>query len=314
MTVSAADVTVLISAYNAAGYIGTALGAVAAQTEAPGAVIVVDDGSGDDTVAIASAWSDQLPLEVVALGENRGAGYARAVGVERARTSLIAILDSDDYWLPEHLETMLATYRRAGGLITARELWWVNGMGIGPSDERWRTVPPVHDQMKKILDQCFVSIGTLFARDDCLRAGNFRAIGNEDWDLWIRMIRRGVVVTRGPHPTLLYQIRPSSTSFGTKVVDADIDVVERAIAEAESPQERSWAEASLRRRRAKRSLAEAYEVAHSGRSARARVLAFQALRGDRHTASRALFMTALPVVGARLHERLLHDLSRRVEQ
>jgi hypothetical protein len=46
----------------------------------------------------------------------------------------------------------------------------------------------------------------------------------------------------------------------------------------------------------------------------ARNAAFRSLRGDAHTASRGLFMTALPKLGAQLHERLLHDLSRRVTQ
>ncbi len=312
--VTAADVTVLISAYNAASYLGTALGSIGMQSEAPGAVIVVDDGSSDDTVAVASAWSDRLPVEVIALGENRGAGHARKVGVDHTLTSLIAVLDSDDYWLPDHLETMLTTYRRAGGLVTAQELWWVDGLGVGPSDERWRTVPPEHEQLRKIVTQCFVSIGTLFSREDCVRAGNWRAIGNEDWDLWIRMIRGGVRVTRGPHPTFLYQIRPSSVSFGTKAFDAGIAVAELAVAEAASEPERRWAEASLRRRRASRALAESYDLAHAGEPMRARMAAARAIRGSWHTGSRAVFMTALPGLGARLHDRLLHDLSRRVTQ
>jgi glycosyltransferase involved in cell wall biosynthesis len=312
MTVSASDVTVLISAYNAAAYVGMALGSVASQRELPGSVVVVDDGSSDDTVAVASAWSDVLPVEVIALGENRGAGHARAVGVERAKTSMIAVLDSDDFWLPDHLETMLQTYGRAGGLVTAKELWWVDGLGIGPSDERWRTVPPERDQLHAIIEQCFVSIGTLFSRDDCLRAGNWRAIGNEDWDLWIRMIRRGARVTRGPHATLLYQIRPSSVSFGTKAFDWNIDVLDHAIAEAESPLERKWAEASKRRKQAQRSLAASYEHARAGQSRAARVAATRALRGSEHTRMRAAFMVLLPVLGERLHERLLHDLTRRV--
>ncbi|HZP29949.1 MAG TPA: glycosyltransferase family 2 protein [Acidimicrobiia bacterium] len=312
MSFAPADVTVVISAYNAAAYIGTALGSVAAQRVPPGAVVVVDDGSADDTVAVASAWADVLPVEVVALGENRGAGHARAVGVERARTALIAILDSDDYWLPDHLDTMLDTYARAGGLVTAQELWWVDGLGIGPTDERWRTVPPERDQLRGIIDHCFVSIGTLFSRDDCMRAGNFRAIGNEDWDLWIRMIRRGARVTRGPHPTFLYQIRASSVSFGTKAFDWNMDVLERAIEEAESPAERRWAEESMRRKQAQRSLAASYELARAGRAMAARGAALKALHGNAHTAQRAAFMVMFPGLGERLHERLLHDLSRRV--
>jgi glycosyltransferase involved in cell wall biosynthesis len=276
-------------------------------------VIVVDDGSSDHTVELARAWEPVLPIEVVALEENRGAGNARRVGIERATTSLIAVLDSDDYWLPDHLATMLRTYAGAGGLITARDYWWVPGLGLGTPDARFRECPPPEQQLKKIIDRCFVSIGTLFSRDDCLRVGNFRAIRAEDWDMWIRMIRAGIHVTRAPHQTFLYQLRPGSQSFGLKVFDESLPVVEAAVREAATPEERRWAEASLRRFRASKALAMAYELAQSGEPTRARASAVKALRGDLRTIARASFMTVLPRKGAEIHHRLMNDLSRRVD-
>jgi glycosyltransferase involved in cell wall biosynthesis len=313
MTYSSEDVTVVTCAYNAAPYIDTALASVAAQTARPGKVIVVDDGSSDDTVARARGWETELPVEVVVLDENGGAGNARKVAVEQAPTALLAILDADDYWLPDHLETMVQTYASAGGLITARDLWWVPGVGLGKPDGRYRDVPPPPQQMKKIIEQCFLSIGNLFSREDCLRAGNFRAIRAEDWDLWIRMIRTGVRVTRAPHATFLYRMHQSSQSFGLRVFDESLPVVEHAVAEAETPEERRWAEASLRRWRASKALATSYELAGSGQAGKARVSAARALRGDRRTIMRAMFMAALPRKGAEIHHRLLHDLSRRVD-
>jgi GT2 family glycosyltransferase len=308
------DVTVVICAYNAASYIGTALAGVAGQTDRPGHVVVVDDGSSDRTVERARAWEGVLPIEVIALEKNGGAGNARRVGIERATTGLIAVLDSDDFWLPDHLATMLQTYASAGGLITAQEFWWVPGLGLGTRRyERYREVPPPDQQLKKIIDRCFVSIGTLFAREDCIRVGNFRAIRAEDWDMWIRMIRSGIRVTRAPYRTFLYQVRPSSQSFGLKVFDESLPVVERAVQEAATPEERRWAEASLRRWRASKALALAYEHAGSGQTAKARGWALKALRGDARTAARASFMAALPRRGAEIHQRLMNDLSRRVD-
>jgi hypothetical protein len=307
------DVTVVICAYNAAAYINTALAGVAGQTDPPGHVIVVDDGSSDHTVDLARDWEPVLPIEVVALEHNAGAGNARKVGIERATTSLIAVLDSDDYWLPDHLTTMLQTYASAGGLVTAREFWWVPGLGLGTPDGRHRDVPPPEQQLKRIIDRCFVSIGTLFAREDCLRVGNFRAIRAEDWDMWIRMIRAGTRVTRAPHKTFLYQVRPGSQSFGLRVFDESLPVVEHAVQEAATPEERRWAEASLRRWRAGKALALAYEHARAGQSAKARVWAVKALRGNARTFARASFMAALPRKGAEIHNRLMNDLSRRVD-
>jgi glycosyltransferase involved in cell wall biosynthesis len=307
------DVTVVICAYNAAGYINTALAGVAGQTEPPARVIVVDDGSSDRTVELARAWEAVLPVEVVALEQNAGAGNARRIGIERADTSLIAVLDSDDYWLPDHLAAMLRTYANAGGLITAREFWWVPGLGLGTPDARYRDVPPPDQQLRKIINRCFVSIGTLFSREDCMGVGNFRSIRAEDWDMWIRMIRAGVRVTRAPHQTFLYQLRPESQSFGLKVFDESLPVVEAAVQEAASPEERRWAEASLRTWRASKALAMSYELARSGETTKARAWAVKALRGDARTMARATFMTALPRKGAEIHHRLMNDLSRRVD-
>ncbi len=85
-------VSVVIPAYNAAGYLAPTIESVLAQTYRPIEVLVVDDGSSDDTVAIARSFGD--PVRVIEQ-ENRGPAGARNTGFAGARGDIIALLDAD---------------------------------------------------------------------------------------------------------------------------------------------------------------------------------------------------------------------------
>jgi glycosyltransferase involved in cell wall biosynthesis len=98
--------SVIIPVYNRAHVLGRALRSVLAQTCPDFEVVVVDDGSSDDPAAIIAAFSD--PRIVYIRQKNRGGGAARNAGIDAARGRFIAPLDSDDEFLPHHLERMKA--------------------------------------------------------------------------------------------------------------------------------------------------------------------------------------------------------------
>jgi glycosyltransferase involved in cell wall biosynthesis len=98
-------ISVLIPAYNAGLYLREAIGSVFAQTHRPLEVIVVDDGSDDDTVKVAASYGDRIRL--VRQGR-AGAGAARNAAVESADGQYLAFLDADDRFMPEKLERQLA--------------------------------------------------------------------------------------------------------------------------------------------------------------------------------------------------------------
>jgi glycosyltransferase involved in cell wall biosynthesis len=93
-------ITTVIPAFNAARTVSAALDSVLAQTSPPDAIIVVDDGSTDDTPSIVQGYAPDVQLVRQA---NHGAAVARQVGTERATTTYVAYLDADDWWLPEAL-------------------------------------------------------------------------------------------------------------------------------------------------------------------------------------------------------------------
>lgn len=312
-SVTGDDVAVVIPAYDAATTIGATLASVAAQTVRPAEVIVVDDGSADDTAEVADQWRGVVDVDVVRLGTNRGLSVARRTAIERIKRGLVALLDADDVWLPDHLQTMLAAYRSAPGLVTAQPLNWAPGMGVAAAPSSiYRGAPVAHAQRRAILRRNFVFIGTLFSRADYERMGGFRATlrRSEDWDLWIRMVRAGVRVTRADHPTVLYRIHPGSLSFGYANVESDIDVIEHALADAVTSEERRWARRSLRRLRGRAGLKAAFELVGADRTWRARAAALRTV----FTTPRVALLGGAVVLAPRATTRARGDAGARVRR
>jgi glycosyltransferase involved in cell wall biosynthesis len=103
-------VAVIIPAFNASAVIGCALSSVNSQTRLPDEIIVVDDASTDDTVAIVESWStkEAIPCSVVRLEENGGAATARNAGFLTTDAEVVAMLDADDVWQPNMVDDLVA--------------------------------------------------------------------------------------------------------------------------------------------------------------------------------------------------------------
>lgn len=101
-------VSVVVTFYNQAEFVASALDSVLAQTYPAFEVIVVDDGSTDGTLNACSAYGDRITL---IHQENAGPSGARNSGLRRSRGSLVAFLDGDDIWSPEKLEVQVALAR-----------------------------------------------------------------------------------------------------------------------------------------------------------------------------------------------------------
>lgn len=100
-------VSVIMPAYNRATFISEAIGSILTQTLPDLELIVVDDGSTDDTIEVAKSFSDAR-LKLIELGTNHGVAAARNVGLEMARGRFLAVMDSDDIALPHRLANQVA--------------------------------------------------------------------------------------------------------------------------------------------------------------------------------------------------------------
>src|SRR5438876_789956 len=108
-----APVSVVIPTFNKGCLVAEAVESVLAQTLLPAEIIVVDDGSRDDTRERLAAYRERIQY---AFQENRGVSAARNHGVRRATSDLIAFLDSDDVWHPRKLEIQVEALAQNPGL------------------------------------------------------------------------------------------------------------------------------------------------------------------------------------------------------
>jgi glycosyltransferase involved in cell wall biosynthesis len=100
-------VSVVVPTFNRAHLLPRAISSILAQTFANFELMIVDDGSTDNTAAIIQEFTDPR-IRFIPLGRNYGGSYARNQGIKAARAELIAFLDSDDEWLPGKLELQIA--------------------------------------------------------------------------------------------------------------------------------------------------------------------------------------------------------------
>ncbi len=189
------DVTVVMPAKNRSRLIRRALGSVASQTRPPYELIVVDDGSTDDTAEVARS----LGATVIVKATSEGSGSARNTGIEAASTPWIAFLDSDDEWLPSHLETVT-------GAITDQVMMSACATDTG---DRWRGTPtgrpvPLTSARCFVPDTLVVTSTVLASREALIAAGLFRTLPRaQDLDMWARLLEHGTGTTL-PIATALY--------------------------------------------------------------------------------------------------------------
>jgi len=139
------EFTVIIPTYNRAKLVGRAIQSVFSQTVRPPQLIVVDDGSTDNTADICQVYGTALQY---VRQRNRGAAAARNAGIRHARFPWIAFLDSDDYWTPSHLERMYAAIAQTSGqaafYFSDLQLPEASGGGTLWGLVGFRPLPPFH--------------------------------------------------------------------------------------------------------------------------------------------------------------------------
>ena len=180
------EISVVIPSYNRAPVLGRALASVLAQSEPSAEILVVDDGSTDDTAALLARRFPQVRHLRQAHG---GVSRARNTGIAASRCEWLAFLDSDDEWLPRRL----AVQRRA---LEARPQY-----RVCHSDEIWirrgRRVNPMRKHAKQggwifrhCLPRCVISPSSVLLHRSVLeRVGGFDETlpACEDYDLWLRL-------------------------------------------------------------------------------------------------------------------------------
>lgn len=133
-------ISVVLPVHNREDVLARAVQSVLDQRLKEFELVIVDDGSTDNSVAVANSFKDRR-IKVVELGENRGGNVARNAGIHAAMSPLIAFLDSDDTYLPEKLERVVAQFDQKPDL----ELLVDSFIKVQPSGARVVRKNPVID-------------------------------------------------------------------------------------------------------------------------------------------------------------------------
>ncbi len=226
---STPNISVIMPAYNAEKYIREAIGSVLSQTFEDWELIVIDDGSIDETPGIVSEFDD--PRIIYFRQSNSGEASARNVGLDQARGEYIAFLDADDIYLPNalyDLQIFLAENLEFDAVVS--DGYFCDGRGVRSiklSDVR----PPARSENvleSLILDPSVVGIpACTLTRRGIIRVNNLRfddgLVIGPDWDFWIRLAG----VTRFGFlniPTCMYRVHQSNLTKTSGIKKRQMDL------------------------------------------------------------------------------------------
>jgi glycosyltransferase involved in cell wall biosynthesis len=184
---------VVIPTYNRSRRLRRALASVMAQTRPPDEVVVVDDGSTEDT----TGWiRDEFPLVVYIRQKHEGVSAARNRGVMECRSEWIAFLDSDDEWRPEKLERQARALANNPDyhLCHSNETWIRNGRRVNEGKRHAKSGGRI---FRRCLPLCVISPSAAVVRRSLLEEmGGFDESLPvcEDYDLWLRICARHPVL------------------------------------------------------------------------------------------------------------------------
>lgn len=185
-------VSVVIPAFNAGKFIEQAVDSVLAQTYSNYEIIIVDDGSSDDTVERLRSYGDKV---TVISQPNRGVSSARNAGIMRARGEWIAFLDADDYWEPEKLEKQVNFIKQNPDMIlvhTGKRLFDEKGT-VEYDEASYHQLRQSADFRSLLVRNCINTSSVMVRKDIVVEAGMFDSTIRhfEDQDLWLRLAKKG---------------------------------------------------------------------------------------------------------------------------
>jgi glycosyltransferase involved in cell wall biosynthesis len=213
-------VSVVIPCFNQAQYLPDAVASVVGQTFTDWEIVIVDDGSPDDTALVASDLIARHGARRIKLIRQANGGLARArnAGISESRGRFILPLDADDMLDPRMLERTVAIL--VSNPQVAIAYTDVRRFGAEEGVERAAEFDPA-----AIVDGNQLNYCSLFRRGVWYAVGGYNpnmVYGYEDWDFWVGCAERGYVARRIPEPLFRYRVRPGSMYATARARDAEL--------------------------------------------------------------------------------------------
>ena len=255
-------VTVIIPVWNGAAFLPETLRSLQSQTCANFEALILDDGSTDDTAAVAKKFCDEDPrLRLVSL-PHAGLSATRNAGIEMARGEFIAFLDADDVWFPEILARQMESFRADPrvNFAYANYYFWDGERDLF-AYYRAKNPLPDGDAARQLIAANVYGVSMVVVRRDLFaRAGNFDTGLDccEDWDMWLRLLEHGLHARGVREPLARYRRWPGSLSAKKfRMATRDLQVLEKNLAATRRAELRPLYLQSIRKVRAKLELAQA---------------------------------------------------------
>jgi glycosyltransferase involved in cell wall biosynthesis len=199
-------ISVIIPTYNRSYCVAEAIDSAAGQSYKNHEIIVVDDGSTDDTAPVLDRYDGRL---TALRTQHAGPSAARNAGIRAARGDYIAFLDSDDLWKPRKLEQQIGFFAKTPDacICQTQEIWIRNGVRVNPMKKHKKYSGWI---FRQCLPLCIVSPSAVMLHRSIFdRVGLFDETlpACEDYDLWLRiaphypiyLIDKPLVIKRGGH-------------------------------------------------------------------------------------------------------------------
>ena len=209
-------VSVVMPAYNSEKYIETAIRSVLVQKVCL-ELIVIDDGSSDDTVNIINRFKDDERLVVIINSHNMGAAKSRNAGVLKAKGKYIAFLDSDDYWEADKLEKQLELMESEAAVIssTGRRIIDCDGNPTG----RYIGIPDRISYKQLLRGNVLNTSGVMIKREMAVKYPMEADNLHEDYITWLSVLKEGNTAYGIDEPLLNYRLM-NNTKSGNKLKSA----------------------------------------------------------------------------------------------
>ena len=151
------EVSVIIPTYNRAKRVCRAVSSVLDQTYRDFEIIVIDDASTDDTMERLKVFGDRI--QVIGHPENNGVSAARNSGIKKSKGAYIALLDSDDYWMPEKLRVQLDFFKENPDafICQTEEIWIRKGKRVNPAKKHLKSSGDIFIPSLKLSCESFSS-------------------------------------------------------------------------------------------------------------------------------------------------------------
>ena len=211
MSNNKALVSIVMPAYNCEKYVVEAINSILAQTYRNWELLVLDDGSKDNTLRIIEEFSQKdSRIKALPNGKNIGVSATRNRGIELASGEWIAFLDSDDMWKPEKLEKQFEIVEKEAAEFIFTGSSYINEVG-----EPYKGIFEVPEKItyKKLRNQNVISCSSVLVKKKYFEHIKMEKDEmHEDYAVWLRILKTGVTAFGVNEPLLIYRISRNSKS------------------------------------------------------------------------------------------------------